>query len=63
MTFCLLIFTGVDFPLKKHSHQRAGLIDTVLRVRCTSIVKMISAGIRQERRKVFSFMICPFHWN
>lgn len=47
-------FSGVDFPLKKHSHQRSGLVDTVLRVRSASVVKMISAGPRQERHKVFS---------
>ncbi|MCO5565126.1 hypothetical protein L7F22_018797 [Adiantum nelumboides] len=44
--------SGIDFPLKKHSHQRGGLVDTVLRVRSTSIVKMISTGIRNERRKI-----------
>ena len=43
---------GVDFPLKKHSHQRGGLVDTVLRVRSASIVKMISTGVRQEHRQV-----------
>eukprot|EP00250_Pteridium_aquilinum_P018104 c23944_g1_i1 orf=785-7753(-) len=43
--------SGIDFPLKKHSHQRGGLVDTVLRVRSASIVKMINTGVRQERRK------------
>lgn len=46
--------SGIDFPLKKHSHQRGGLIDTVLRVRSASIVKMINTGVRQERRKINS---------
>lgn len=44
--------SGIDFPLKKHSHQHGGLVDTVLRVRCASIVKMINTGVRQERRKI-----------
>lgn len=47
---------GVDFPLKKHSNQRGGLVDTVLRVRCASIVKMITTGVRQEHRKVLFFL-------
>ncbi len=43
---------GTDFVLKKHSNQRGGLTDTVLRVRSTSIIKMVNTGHRQERRRV-----------
>ncbi|CAM6112927.1 unnamed protein product [Calypogeia fissa] len=43
---------GTDFFLQKHSNQRGGLADTVLRVRSASLVKMVSTGVRQERRKV-----------
>lgn len=43
---------GTDFSLKKHSYQRGGLVDAVLRVRSASIVKMVSTGIRQEHRKI-----------
>jgi DnaJ family protein C protein 13 len=43
---------GTDFVLKKHSNQRGGLTDTVLRVRSTSIIKMVNTGHRQERRRM-----------
>lgn len=43
---------GTDFSLKKHSNQRGGLVDTVLRVRSASIVKMVNIGHRQERRRM-----------
>lgn len=43
---------GTDFFLKKHSHQNCGLTDTIFRVRSASIVKMKSAGVRQERHMV-----------
>ncbi|BBN14040.1 DnaJ homolog subfamily C member 13 [Marchantia polymorpha subsp. ruderalis] len=43
---------GTDFFLQKHSNQRGGLADTVLRVRSASLVKMVSTGVRQERRRV-----------
>ncbi|XP_024368115.1 uncharacterized protein [Physcomitrium patens] len=41
---------GTDFTLKKHSNQRGGLVDTVLRVRSASLTKMVNIGNRQERR-------------
>ncbi|CAM6026456.1 unnamed protein product [Sphagnum balticum] len=40
---------GTDFLLKKHSNQRGGFTDTVLRVRSASIIKMVNTGHRQER--------------
>lgn len=43
---------GTDYFLKKHSNQQGGLIDTIFRVRSASIVKMMSIGVKQERRKV-----------
>lgn len=49
---CNFEISGTDFSLKKHSNQRGGLVDTVLRVRSASIVKMVNIGHRQERRRV-----------
>ncbi|XP_057836865.1 uncharacterized protein LOC131047061 isoform X1 [Cryptomeria japonica] len=43
---------GTDYILKKHSNQRGGLTEMIFRVRSASIVKMMSIGVRQERRKV-----------
>jgi hypothetical protein len=44
--------SGTDFHLKKHSNQRGDFVDSVLRVRCTSIAKMVNVGKMQERLKV-----------
>lgn len=44
--------SGTDFTVKKHSNQRGGLVDAVLRVRSASLVKMVNIGHRQERRRV-----------
>lgn len=43
---------GTDFTVKKHSNQRGGLVDAVLRVRSASLVKMVNIGHRQERRRM-----------
>jgi hypothetical protein len=57
---------GTDFLLKKHSNQRGGFTDTVLRVRSASIIKMVNTGHRQERLRRVSFsrfffpISCPF---
>ncbi|CAM6077021.1 unnamed protein product [Sphagnum tenellum] len=40
---------GTDFLLKKHSNQRGGFTNTVIRVRSASIIKMVNTGHRQER--------------
>jgi hypothetical protein len=62
----LFFLPGTDFLLKKHSNQRGGFTDTVLRVRSASIIKMVNTGHRQERLRRVSFfrfllpISCPF---
>lgn len=55
--FGFTTLSGTDFTLKKHSNQRGGLVDTVLRVRSASLVKMVNIGHRQERRRVCNISI------
>ena len=43
---------GTDFNAKKHSNRAGAFVDVVLRLRSTSLVKMVAAGVRHERRKV-----------
>ena len=47
-----LTASGTDYNLKKHSNRAGGFVDVVLRLRSTSLVKMIAAGVKHERRKV-----------
>ncbi|KAG0579697.1 hypothetical protein KC19_4G117600 [Ceratodon purpureus] len=39
---------GIDYAATKHSIQRGGLVDTILRVRSASIVKMVNFGHRSD---------------
>lgn len=39
---------GIDYAAKKHSIWRGGLVDTILRVRSASIVKMVNLGHRSD---------------
>ena len=43
-----LYATEIDYVAKKHSLQRGGLVNTILRVRSASIVKMDNMGHRSE---------------
>ena len=51
--------SGTDYNIKKHSNRAGGFVDVVLRLRSTSIVKMIAAGVKHERCKVLLF---PTPW-
>jgi DnaJ family protein C protein 13 len=44
--------TGIDYAAKKHSLQRGGLVDTILRVRSASIVKMVNMGHRSDYKVI-----------
>ena len=50
---------GTDYNMKKHSNRAGGFVDVVLRLRSTSLVKMIAAGVKHERRKVLPPFPCP----
>lgn len=59
---CLVTCTsGTDFNVKKHSNRAGTFVDVVLRLRSTSLVKMVTAGVRHERRKV-RYWIPPHLW-
>lgn len=41
---------GIDYAAQKHSNQKGGLSDTILRVRSASIVKMVNSGLRTDSK-------------
>eukprot|EP00271_Cylindrocystis_brebissonii_P009775 TRINITY_DN2501_c0_g1_i2.p1 TRINITY_DN2501_c0_g1~~TRINITY_DN2501_c0_g1_i2.p1 ORF type:complete len:1658 (+),score=386.93 TRINITY_DN2501_c0_g1_i2:98-5071(+) len=52
---------GTDFNVKKHSNRAGAFVDVVLRLRSTSLVKMVAAGVRHERRKASNMKKINLH--
>lgn len=52
---------GTDYFLKKHSNQRGGFGDAVMRVRNASIVKMVNIGRRSDHQVSMARRVFRIH--
>lgn len=53
---------GIDYGAMKDSNQKEELVDTVLRVRSASIVKMVNSGHRADSKVLYSLLFYLLHY-